>query len=372
MRFSVLSVCALAAAGATTALAGQFTTSNGQIYDPNGNLFVARGVNIPGQNYWTAHDPTADVTKIVDNWGFNMVRVIDQPVAGWSAPGANINLDNIVNAYTARGVVVVIEAHESTGSYFEGAQLTQAANWFATQAQKYKNNPYVWFNTGNEPGDQWVPDGNKWLTMQRTIMSAIRGTGAQNIMVADGTNYGQDQAWNDLGTLNPAHSAVLTYGPTIAGEYSNVVFDTHIYGEWSSPNAISQRLPQYIEAARAANLPLIFGEYGATVFGDWYQTQVDFLKVANQYNLGRVAWSWSDSKGWNFTTSQDPNAIGTDWQYGGGYLINSPTNPTNLTPFGQLVWDDTHAVMLVPEPATGMVAVVGATLAVGARRRRGK
>jgi hypothetical protein len=208
--------------------------------------------------------------------------------------------------------------------------------------------------------------------MQRTIMSAIRSTGAQNIMVADGTNYGQDQAWDDLGTLNPQHSAILTYGPTIASEYSNVVFDTHIYGEWSSPGAISQRLPQYIQATQAANLPLIFGEYGATVFGDWYQTQVDFLKVANQYDIGRAAWAWSEGSGWNLTTSQDPNAIGTSWQYGGGYLIDSPTNPTNLTPFGQLVWADNHAAMPVPEPTTGVVAAGGAVLALGARRRRGK
>jgi hypothetical protein len=391
MRFSVLSVCALAAAGVSTTTAaaaavatGQFTTSNGRIYDPNGNPYVARGVNVSGQNYWTNHDPTPDVSKVVDDWGFNMVRVIDQPVAGWSAPGVNINLDNIVNAYTSRGVVVMIEAHESTGSYFEGTQLTQVANWFATQAAKYKNNPYVWFNTGNEPGnmvkptdpaalaswDMWTPDGQKWLTMQRTIMSAIRGTGAQNIMVADGTNYGQDQAWDDLGNLVPKHSAILTYGPTIAGEFSNVVFDTHIYGEWSSRNAISQRLPKYIEATQAAGLPLIFGEYGATTDGDYVQMQQDFLKVANQYDISRVAWAWSDSGNWDLTTGTDPNALGTSWEVGGGYLINSPTNPTNLTPFGQMVWADTHAVMPVPEPATAVVAGAGALLAVGGRRRR--
>lgn len=386
MRFSVLSVCALAAAVASTAAAatGQFTTVNGKIYDPNGNLYVAHGVNVSGQNYWTNHDPTPDVSKVVDNWGFNMVRVIDQPVASWSAPGAGINLDNIVNAYTSRGVVVMIEAHESTGTYFQGTQLTQVANWFAAQAEKYKNNPYVWFNTGNEPGnmakptdpaqlatwDQWTPDGAKWLTMQRTIMSAIRGTGAQNVMVADGTNMGQDQAWDDLGNLVTKHSAILTYGPTIASEYSNVVFDTHIYGEWSSPNAIAQRLPKYIQAAQAANLPLIFGEYGATTDGDYVQEQQDFLTVANQYDVGRAAWAWSDSGTWDLTTSQDPNAIGTTWEWGGGYLINSATSPTNLTPFGQMVWADNHAVTPVPEPATAMVAGVGALLAIGGQRRR--
>ena len=47
MRFSVLSVCALAA-GASTAVAGQFTTSNGNIYDPNG--FQVQIASIEGEN----------------------------------------------------------------------------------------------------------------------------------------------------------------------------------------------------------------------------------------------------------------------------------------------------------------------------------
>jgi mannan endo-1,4-beta-mannosidase len=220
--------------------------------------------------------------------------------------------------------------------------------------------------------DQWTPDGAKWLNMQRTIMSAIRATGAQNVMVADGTNLGQDQAWDDLGNLVKKHSAILTYGPTLAGEFSNVVFDTHIYGEWSSPNAVAQRLPKYIQAARDADLPLIFGEYGATVDGDYVQLQRDFLAVANQYDIGRAAWAWSDSGTWDLTYGHDLSALGKSWEYGGGYLIDSPTNPTNLTPFGQMVWADNHSVIPVPEPTTVTAAALGATLTLGARRRRNK
>jgi hypothetical protein len=358
----------LALAGlALPAGAQQFTTADGRIYAPNGQEFVARGVNLPGFNYWTNQDPTPHVSKVVDDWKFNMVRVVNQPLSG-GRPGANINLDNVINAYTARGVVTMVELHESTGTYLEGAQLTTAANWFAGLAEKYKNNPYVWFNTANEPGGRPV-DGAKWLTMNRTIINAIRAKGANNVVVADGTNFGQDQWWDDQGNLNPAHSAILSFGPTLANEYGNVVFDTHIYGEWSSTNAISSRLPKYIQATRAANLPLIFGEYGAKMDGTWLGLQTEFLKVANQYGVGRAAWAWADDGAeWQLTTSSDPNAVGKAWQYGGGYLINSSTNPTNLTAFGQLVWNDTHAAP-VPEPAVaGGVALLlaGATL----RRRR--
>jgi mannan endo-1,4-beta-mannosidase len=386
MRFFVLTVCALASSASSLALAatGQFTTVNGKIYDPSGNLFVANGVNIPGYNSWIGRDPSNDVNLIANDWNFNMVRVMDQPFATWTAPGAATNLANIISNYTSKGIVVVVETHESSDTYYQGAQLTQAANWYASLAAQYKNNPYVWFSTGNEPGnetqpaagtpaaatwDQWTPDGQKWLTQNQTIMSAIRATGNTSIMLADGTNDGQDQAWDDKGNLVTKHSAVLTYGPTLTSQFSNVVFDTHIYGEWSSPGAISSRLPQYIQATEAENLPLIFGEYGATVFGDWYQTQADFMKVADQYDIGKVAWSWSDSGGWNLTTSADPNAVGTTWANGGGYLINSPTNPTNLSPFGQLVWNDTHTLIALPEP-TSLLAACGLAFPLLSRRRK--
>jgi hypothetical protein len=243
----------------------------------------------------------------------------------------------------------------------------------------------VWFIVGNVPGnmamptigaalanwDIWTPDGQKWLTMQQTIMSAIRGTGAQNIMLADGTNGGQDQAWDDTSHLVMKHSAILQYGPTIASQFNNVVFDTHIYGEWSSPGAMSTRMPLYLAAAKAESLPLIFGEYGQTIDGDDAAVVPALLDIANQDGIGRVAWAWADSGTWDLTTSQDPTAIGKSWEWGGGYLIDSPTAPTNLTTFGQEVWADNHAAALVPEPATaGVVAVGGAVLALGTRRRR--
>lgn len=357
-RKSLGAVVVLSSAVFAATPTGQFTTAgpNGTIYDPAGNPFVARGVNIPGHNNWVGRDPTGDVSLVADAWGFNMVRVINMPFLSDPLAGRNINLDAIISAYTAKKIVVAVEVHEASDSYFEGAALTQAANWFGSLAAKYKDNPYVWFNTSNESGnmkkptdpaqlanwDIWTPDGPKWLTMNRTIIAAIRAAGNTNPVMVDGTNGGQDQAWDDLGNLNPKHSAILTYGPQLTAEFSNVIFDTHIYGEWSSPGAVPTRLRKYLDAAKTADLPIIFGEYGATIWGDWYQTQVEFLKVANEYNVGRLAWSWSDGSGWYLTNSTDPNAVGKSWYNGGAYLINDTKSPTNLSAFGKLVWADTR------------------------------
>jgi hypothetical protein len=105
------------------------------------------------------------------------------------------------------------------------------------------------------------------------------------------------------------------------------------------------------------------------VYGDWYSTQQAFLKVADQYGIGKAAWSWSDVGGWNLTTSSDPNAVGTAWANGGGYLINDPVSPTNLSAFGQLVWNENHTLIAIPEPASASLLIGGAGLILRRRRR---
>ena len=107
----------------------------------------------------------------------------------------DVNIDRMIAAFTtnriAQGkspVVVMLEAHESTDTYFEGAQLNQVTAWYTSLATRYKDNPYVWFNVGNEPGqmkkpadwppdqpwDIFLPDKVKWETMHQTVIRAVR------------------------------------------------------------------------------------------------------------------------------------------------------------------------------------------------------
>src|SRR3954466_16366512 len=123
MKSFALSVCALAAA-VSSVEAGQFQTVGSTIYGPNGNVFVARGINVPGYNNWVGHDATNDVAKIADAWGFNLIRANAMPLTAPVLAGASINIDNMIKAFTtdriAAGkspVVVMIEAHESTNGY---------------------------------------------------------------------------------------------------------------------------------------------------------------------------------------------------------------------------------------------------------------
>ena len=106
----------------------------------------------------------------------------------------------------------------------------------------------------------------------------------------------------------------------------------------------------YIQRVQAEGLALIAGEYGGDASMSVTQ---NLLGMADSYNLGRLAWNWQGDVGgggFNLTTG------------GGGFLVNDPLAPTNLTPFGQLVWADTHSTTVIPEPSAvwaGSLLLVG-------------
>jgi hypothetical protein len=369
---SLLAGCAIALVSSAVLAGNNFTIVGTRIYDPSGKEFLARGINLPGFNNWAGHDSTPDASLIADAWGFNLVRVNCLPMTAPVNPGAGIDMDAMVKAFTTdriaagkQPLVVMIEPHESTDRYFEGAELQNVTAWFRDLGNKYRDNPYVWFNVGNEPGDKqkpadwpadqywdpFQPDVDKWLTMHQTVIRAIRNdVNNRNIVVADGIIDGQDQPWDDGPNLNLAHSAILPYGKDLQHfdnkDWQNILFDTHIYGMWMAPGATPDRLEKYILEARKRNLPLIFGEYAPTGDSNWKLVQ-DMWQLADKYRIGRAGWSWSDWRDFpDLTTTPDPDpaAVGTLWATGGGYLINDLEHPTNLTEWGQGLWNDNRDI----------------------------
>lgn len=145
---------------------GSFQAANGQIIDPNGNTFVARGINI--------YQGQVDANTILSTFpGINMIRVATIP--GNYDPSS---LDSFISTMTANHVVVEIEDHHTDGSQWQGNALTGQAltneeNWYSSVASQYKNNPYVWFGTANEP-----TGNNQGIVNQEVgIYNAIRSQG---------------------------------------------------------------------------------------------------------------------------------------------------------------------------------------------------
>ena len=123
---------------------------------------------------------------------------------------------------TATGIVVVMHSCNSawTGDCPFGADLDAECAAFSTYAALYINNPYVWFETSNEPNDQSnnsslrAPAGS--VTAEHlAVYNAVRNTGNQNIVVCCGATFA---------TLNPSNYSSMT----------NMVWDWHYYG-WTEP-----------------------------------------------------------------------------------------------------------------------------------------
>jgi hypothetical protein len=134
-----------------------------------------------------------------------------------------------------------------------GANLTNAANWYASLATAFKGNPYVWFGTQNEPDtSQGFAGVDNEIS---TVYNAIRGTGSNAIVmmnVAGGfTNSG----------ANPAVYAGIT----------NAAWDVHYYN-WMANNstdlatnktALANEISG-VQSIHDANglIPVVVGEYG--------------------------------------------------------------------------------------------------------------
>ncbi|MCL2774111.1 MAG: cellulase family glycosylhydrolase [Oscillospiraceae bacterium] len=330
----------------------QFKVDGTKILDPDGNEFNIRGVNVNGPGWVFPRDTLQDVSLITDVWKFNTVRMCC--AIGWQwATNNNSDLDALIKAFTDKGIVVILEVHDYTGSYptdteqpkYDGSNvvgyipsLTELTQWWVDKANRFKTNPYVWFNTMNEPGsDNSKASADQWLQINDGLIKAIRDAGADNIVVLDEHGWGQGSGYYD--GASSYDSAIIRMGPTLIAKYDNIVFSLHVYDAWR--DGIT-RFNNYFTDARNLNLCVIVGEFGV---GTDNVSQMNAVK--NMYNsvipnnIGRIYWAWDDG-GLPLTA----NTANCGWQID----KTDGSKPTNLTWAGGLVWDDAHGQLTAPVP----------------------
>ncbi|REE85139.1 fibronectin type III domain protein [Paenibacillus taihuensis] len=297
-------------------------------------------------------DTIQDADLITNVWKFNTVRVNMFPkMENWNIAG-NMDLDAIVATFTSRHVVTMIEDHDFTGSYPAAAGITNSdgsysmslaeiSAYWVDLANKYKDNPYVWFNLMNEPGLGGLSvdaSSARWKEVHDAIITAIRSTGAQNIIVLDGHNFGQEGGFKNQSN----DSAILTNGPYFTGKYSNIVFSLHMYDTWMDG---LKRLNAYLDTAAEKGLAVIVGEYGASNNATTSATAAMFNATVPR-GVGRIVWSWgSEDGGSDFDlTKKETTTQGAGWEID----HTDGSKPTNLTWMGNVVWDDTHDGLTLP------------------------
>lgn len=305
-------------------LSQNFEVQGTKILDPDGKEFIIKGINVNGP-HWPWNRPTVpDADLITKVWKFNTIRINFFPslATNGCCRNNNTNADEIITTFTSRKVVAILENHDFTGKYPNDAELENLKNWWTDLANKYKNNTYVWFNIMNEPGSGGVAP-ERWKETHEAVVKAIRATGANNIIVLDGHQFGQESGYKD-----PKNSAILTFGQYFVQNYKNITFSLHLYGEWIYGQ---ERLTRYIDDVLAKGLSIHLGEYGTA---DNYSkaVAVDIFKVAPPKRIGRIAWQWTGVDAHKLT------------QNSGAWAIDKTdgSKPTNLSFVGNLIWKDNH------------------------------
>lgn len=299
---------------ATTTIGnGRFQASNGKFLKPDGTNFRGMGLNVTP---YTGYAPSLYPAVKNKFPGISLIRVVTG--IGWTQGGQDQpTYENFINVATADGVVCIIDGH-SIGTVRTGQALTDAANWYATLANKYKTNPYVWFNTPNEPNGDYAQIAAEELA----IYNAIRNTGNSHpiLMELRGGGYtewmsGKGSTWSGM---------------------TNVGWDTHFYGYLTgdyttsgsyNKAATAQALANETAAAQAYQsadgvMPCIVGEFGPSTSGGANTTDANSQEVINAVfnsTFGFCAWA--------LTGTSSP---------GGDSMYLDETAGT-LTPWGQQV-----------------------------------
>lgn len=287
---------------------GAFTVNNGNILAPDGSNFVARGINIDNGQATAAH-----ILNYFPGLNFLRCSVGQTPWSGnpQSLPLAT-DFDSFVTDVTNSKIVIEIEMHPfPLHNAMTGADLTTETDWYASLADHFKSNPYVWFGTQNEP------QGGDLTAEHVATYNAIRGTGNNNPIMMVGGIGGGDPTLTGPAVLNSANYANM----------KNVIWDLHFYG-WvnnkqsilDGPNGLRDILAGFADISQSGQgrtqdntgvhavqeitsadgiIPVITGETGNSTSGDGIDANADDVidtstnwAPANKITRGFAAWHW--------------------------------------------------------------------------------
>jgi mannan endo-1,4-beta-mannosidase len=306
-----------------------FFVTGGKLYDANGVEFRIRGVNkchydaawpgIPkthantirwGVPLWLAGNVSSKLMQ--DSIDAKIV-----PMAGvWFTAGTYADADNVT-------------CKEDT------AHLTTAVDQWVAQAATFKSfEKYVLINVANE----WGPaNSTVWRDAYITAVARMRAAGYLGTLVIDAGGCGQDAP------------DVATYAQAIFDSDSqrNIVFDVHIYGQWSNGGGQSWQtdLNSGLDSLKATSLPIILGEFGPGRNIGPSPTMItpgQVITAAETRGMGWLAWAWDDP------ANNVNDATDFALSYAGAY-----NSSADLTTFGKdVVENATYGLLHLGQPAT--------------------
>lgn len=293
-----------------------FQINGTTIYDPNGQEFIIKGTNM------FAWEGITNVDSYLNNWGFNTIRVPNYLLGSYNQDHPEVNgyagNHSIVDAYTSQGAVVIFDAHDLAGSYYQGADFEVLKDYWRDMAREFKDNPYVWFNLHNEPGNA-TANTTQWVSYHRELIDIIRAEGANNLIVVDGEAWGQDF---------PTQT-IANHAQEIMDGNENIMFSIHVYDRW-----LGRDIGAYFDTLQNQGIPIMVGEYGVENNGiNTLDASTQMMAAAQEREIGRIVWAAKADDNNDLTTGAGGHAEHFDG-----------TNPEILTDLGQLVYNDLQRV----------------------------
>lgn len=294
-----------------------------QIKNADGQPVWLQGVAIPSLEWSAGGEHVLESIKVaLEDWKANCIRL---PVREnfWSGHGPYQKdggmqyrqiVDDAINLCAGHGAYLVLDLHD-----FRAPTEKHVAFWKEVAA-RYKNNPAVLYELFNEPHDiSWDVwrDGGKVTDKKKNtdaaaenkesltsfeavgmqkLVDTVRSTGAKNIIIAGGLDWGYD-----LSGILEGHALKDPGG-------NGIVYSSHVYpwkSDWQN---------QFLAAAD--KYPLFLGEVGADTQKmsfippdrqeDPYTWVPDMLGVIQRHKLNWTAWC--------FHPSSSPRML-VDWTY---------------------------------------------------------
>ena len=312
-------------------------TTGTKIQNERGEEVLLRGVNCAGLEWDAGNGSVLRAACLAaDEWGANIIRL---PVSqdrwfGWcpeqkepdGAERYRALVDRIIRELAERGCCLILDLHwndRGDRAVRSGQQKMPDRNsvlFWRDAAARYGDCGNVLFGLYNEPHDVdwsvWLDggmvteaDGAVWEAAgMRTLLRAVRETGAENLCVLGGLDWGYTfKGFEDYDALLEARG--------------NIVFDSHVYPwkplDWDAD-----------VGEAASHCPVLIGECGH--YGD------DAKPREGKQCLPAAEWtprllSWIDAHGYHLTA--------WDFHPQAGPCLISDFDGTPTTWYGSLIRD---------------------------------
>lgn len=260
--------------GGDTPVAGDhgFVVNGKQLLDAKNHPFVMRGTNLAYA--WYIGKGYEQQIAQMRSRGANAVRIAIGTGGQYSKIPAQL-LASIIQCCESNKMVLVIEAHDATGSDDVNA-LNKCVSYWTEMASTLKGHEHTTIiNIANEWGGKW--NTTAWVDAYKSAIATLRKAGLKHCLMVDADGWGQH-----AGSVPNSGWDIFNADPD-----KNIIFSIHMYGSAGKPGTVESNITNVLNQ----NLCLCIGEFG------WYHSDGDvdedaIISTCKANNVGWFSWSW--------------------------------------------------------------------------------